>query len=136
MTCPDCHIPDNYNFHKPRSRRCCTEAPVVNGTQLQCIPNSMNPELECERENFQYDPETAMNAEIGLVYDFDVTEEGYPTGCPGIPSSFTGEKIKAGGNRGVQTPNCPQQMLAEPSTAKPVSEYVQDYANNRTMWLQ
>ena len=96
----------------------------------------MNSELQCERESFQNDPETAMNAEIGLVYGFDVTEEGYPTGCPGIPDTFNGEEIKAGGRRGADSPNCPKQMLAEPSTAKPVSEYVQDYAHNRSLWLQ
>ena len=96
----------------------------------------MNPKLSCERELYQSDPETAMNAEMGLVYDFEVTEDGYPTGCSGIPETFTGAAIKAGGRRGVSSPNCTKQMLAEPATDKPVSDYVQDYAVNRAGWLR
>jgi len=140
-TCPDCHIPEDTSVHqlffiKDPERKCCTDAPVVNGTQLKCIPNGMDPKLRCEVEIFQRDPETAMNAEMGLVYDFEVTEDGYPTGCPGIPESFNGAAIKAGGNRGVSNPRCPKQMLAEPPTDKPVSDYVQDYALDRGLWFR
>ncbi len=36
--------------------------------------------------------ETAMNCEIGMYFDFEVTEDGIPYGCDGF-EDFTSEKF-------------------------------------------
>lgn len=92
---------------------------------------------KCESYKFSKDPEVALNAEIGLVIDFEVDDNGYPYGCPGF-EEFNYESIIKNGpiNGNINAdPNCSKQMLAEPSTAKAVSEYVQDYADDRDLWL-
>ena len=106
-----------------------------NGTQAYCIPPEMG--SNCESYKFSKDPEVAINAEMGLVIDFEVDDNGYPYGCPGFEDFNYENILMTGHTTGVikADPICPKQMLAEPSTAKPVSDFVQDYADDRNLWL-
>ena len=105
-----------------------------NGTQAYCKPANMRG--KCESFRFSKDPEVGINAEVGLVLDFEVDEDGYPQGCEGLEKFNYAGLLEDMGKNDNAVPNCPTQMLAESSTAKAVSEYVQDYAHDRTLWFR
>ena len=114
---------------KNDDRSACDNAPMLaNGTKAYCVPGS-------ERYWFQKDPEVLINAEVGLVLDFEVDQDGFATGCPGL-ENFNFASIKENSRNAAAFHDCPKQMLAEPATAKAVSDYVTDYANDRSLWLR
>ena len=122
-------------MQKTADRSCCDDAPMLgNGTQAYCKPANMRG--KCESFRFSKDPEVGINAEVGLVLDFEVDEDGYPQGCEGLEKFNYAGLLEDMGKNDHAVPNCPTQMLAEPSTAKAVSEYVQDYAHDRTLWFR
>ena len=92
---------------------------------------------KCEKLKFSKDPETALNAELGLVFDFQVDENGYPYNCTGF-ENFNFETIGTAVDNGNTStiPDCHRQMLAEPANDKPVSVYVEDYARDRALWMR
>ena len=49
--------------------------------------------------------------------------------------SLNSASIKENKGNAAAFHECPKQMLAEPSSAKPVSEFVSDYADDRSLWL-
>jgi len=129
-TCQDCHVPEGKlpHLNKNADRSACDNAPMLgNGTQAYCVPGT-------ENYRFIKDPEVALNVEIGLIIDFEVDEDGFAKGCPGL-ENFNSASIKENKRNAAAFHECPKQMLAEPSTAKPVSDFVSDYADDRSLWL-
>ena len=116
------------HLNKDADRSACDNAPMLgNGTQAYCVPGT-------ENYRFIKDPEVALNSEVGLLLDFEVDEDGFAKGCPGL-EKFNSASIKENKGNAAAFHECPKQMLAEPSSAKPVSEFVSDYADDRSLWL-
>jgi hypothetical protein len=102
-----------------------------------------NVDRGCERYRFiSGRDEIAMNCEIGLYLDFNVEENGSPSGCAGLehfaaamgdPCQIVWSK-EPGTNRKGE-PGCSRQGYAEPTGSQPVSEFMELYANNQTAWI-
>ena len=99
--------------------------------------------------------EMALPAEIGLYFDFKVTEDGLPYGCPGLEtfhpenwnrsyqfqwSSLPKEGIEDPDPtnwRHYRTadPQCGLNTLEYPLGSKPLHEIIEEYADNQTKWV-
>jgi hypothetical protein len=97
----------------------------------------------CERYKFIIGrDEIALNCELGLYLNFTVTD-GIIGGCPGLEHMnasmqsndpwYAVSKEKLGGTDGQ--PGCGRQMLSEPAGSTPVSQIMDEYANNQTAWI-
>ena len=83
-----------------------------------------------------------MNCEIGLLFDFDVDENGIPSGCPGFehfsadvgnPCQIDWAKDPTMGQRGHA--NCAKHRNLEPPGSTPVSKIMENYSNSQTAWI-
>jgi len=89
--------------------------------------------------------ESMLNTDIGLFYDFQVREDGLPTGCDNLGENFTLEMFKKeykytwSGNSSVPTYKaetlCPLNTFAEPAGSDPLHKIVEDFADNQQYWI-
>ena len=118
-------------------------------------PDGLN--MGCERSLLiQGADEMAINSEIGLYFDFQVTDDGMPYGCPNL-EGFTTENFKrshdednswtawsvkpgAGGAYGPGSerydPECPLQTLAVPEGSTPLHQIVEEYAEDQDAFIR
>jgi hypothetical protein len=86
--------------------------------------------------------EMAMNCEMGLYRDFEVTD-GVIHGCPGLEVFNTSMHVNDGlpiwsqmpGQKGRQSPECKLQELAEPAGAQPLHKIIEEFAADQTTWI-
>ena len=89
-----------------------------------------------------------LQCEIGLYYDFDVGQDGIPTGCPGFAEmneEHWGRRPDGGiqnyyyswSNFGGQraSPGCPFQKHADEGES-PLHEIVDEFADSTASWLE
>jgi hypothetical protein len=97
-------------------------------------------------EQFKVHPgtdEIALNVEMGLYRDFEVTD-GVIHGCPGLEifnetmTEDNGKPVWSGPsgkyNQGQQ-PDCGLQQLSEPEGSQPLYQIMEEFANNQTSWI-
>lgn len=131
---------------------CCTDVPEGHF----CKPDADTVEDDnkvnggCEKYRFISGlDETALSCEIGMYFDFEVTDDGIPYGCPGFAKFNTstwktgdhlstwslGPKPGKPGRFEKHDPNCPLNMLAEPPGSTPVSAVFKEYAEDQDQWF-
>ena len=75
-----------------------------------------------------------MNAEAGLYFKFD-EEDGIPTNCPGLENfnfdTWNDTSLHKDHRRRAYHMKCPLNDRRLPEDDKPVSEIIQDYADNQ-----
>jgi len=77
--------------------------------------------------------EMALSCEIGLYYDFNVTEDGIPYGCPGFTDGWINNASRIAGHRWAR-PECPKNMMSVPDGATPLSTVFEEYAADQEKW--
>ena len=104
-------------------------------------PNGVNGGCEQMMLIFGAD-EMAINSEIGLYLDFQVTDDGIPYGCPNL-EGFNTESWKANHHIwsvkpgvGRYDPECPLQTLAVPEGSTPLHEIVEEYADDQDAFIR
>ena len=137
------HYACPYCGSKPRSQklikrweRCCPGRPEG----LACIPdnatrNDVDDIEGCERFRLSIPKEEMMmNAEAGLYFKFD-EENGIPTNCPGLENfnfdTWNDTSLHKDHRRRAYHMKCPLNDRRLPEDDKPVSEIIQDYADNQ-----
>lgn len=86
--------------------------------------------------------EMAINAEIGLYFDFNVTEHGFPTGCPGF-ERFDDNWAEKGwtwttteeSHWWKADPDCQFNKMQEPAGSTPLHQLFEDYAKDGDAWM-
>ena len=94
-----------------------------------------------------------MSAEIGLYFDFNVTHDGIPYGCPGL-DRFGTEWWKTSGKYKASTypkfegaenpadwyeddPLCSMNTMKVPNgQGKQIYQYFEDYAKDQDLWIK
>ena len=86
--------------------------------------------------------EMAINSEMGLYFDFKVTDDGIPYGCPQF-DGFNTQSWKSNQNLwsekpgiGRNDPECPLQTLAVPEGSTPLHQIVEEYAEDQDAWIR
>jgi len=157
--CPDCHYAQKSEsqWWTDDYKSCCTEG-VPDGAQCRPDDNRANGssalqadddvERGCEKFKFLFERDHAfLNTDMGLYLDFNVDEHGFPQNCAGL-ETFTSSRV-LNRQRGDDIPfiqggskrfrwadqECPKQYHAEPLGARPLYEYVEEFARNQTAWL-
>ena len=104
-------------------------------------PNGINNGCEKMMLIFGAD-EMAINSEMGLYFDFKVTDDGIPYGCPNF-DGFNTESWKSNKNTwsqkpgvGRYDPECPLQTLAVPEGSTPLHQIVEEYAEDQDAWIR
>ena len=104
-------------------------------------PNGINGGCEKMMLIFGAD-EMAINSEMGLYFDFEVTDDGIPYGCPNF-DGFNTESWKANHHIwsvkpgvGRSDPDCPLQTLAVPEGSTPLHQIVEEYAEDQDAWIR
>merc|ERR1712117_139310 len=122
---------------------CCAGTPEG----LTCRPdnatrNDVDDIKGCERYRFAFGKdEMMMNAEAGLYFKFD-QENGIPKNCPGLEHFNMDNWIRPNGEvnkkddiRRAYHMDCPLNDRRLPESDKPVSDIVQDYADDQVLWV-
>merc|ERR1712117_910192 len=122
---------------------CCAGTPEG----LMCRPdnatrNDVDDIKGCERYRFAFGKdEMMMNAEAGLYFKFD-QENGIPKNCPGLEHFNMDNWIRPNGEvnkkddiRRAYHMDCPLNDRRLPESDKPVSDIVQDYADDQVLWV-
>jgi hypothetical protein len=86
--------------------------------------------------------EMAMNCEMGLYRDFEVTD-GVLHGCVGLEVFNVSMPINDGkevwsklpGKKGRAEPECKLQELAEPAGSQPLHKIMEEFAADQTTWV-
>ena len=134
------NIPDGYFCQPDDADESETDANAVNGG--------------CERYRLVSGiDETAMSSEIGLYFDFKVTEDGIPYGCPGMETfksdnfnksySFTWSTTPKRSNPDPTNPrhwlkadpNCPPNTSELPKGSTPLHLIFEEYAKDQNKWI-
>eukprot|EP00929_Paragymnodinium_shiwhaense_P093294 TRINITY_DN5343_c0_g1_i3.p1 TRINITY_DN5343_c0_g1~~TRINITY_DN5343_c0_g1_i3.p1 ORF type:complete len:495 (+),score=86.48 TRINITY_DN5343_c0_g1_i3:498-1982(+) len=91
----------------------------------------------CERFKFLWARDHAMlNTDMGLYLDFQVDENGYPTGCKGFePNRFSMERVRERNGWGEGWQECGPQQHAEPPDAQPLFKHVEEFATDQQSWV-
>merc|ERR1712018_833341 len=55
--------------------------------------------------------EMALSCEMGLYYDFNVTDDGIPYGCDGFTEGWVNNDTRIAGHRWA-LPDCPKNMMS------------------------
>ena len=86
--------------------------------------------------------EMAINSEMGLYFDFEVTDDGIPYGCPNF-DGFKTESWRVPHHLwskepgvGRSDPDCPLQTLAVPEGSTPLHQIVEEYAEDQDAWIR
>jgi hypothetical protein len=149
--------PDMYNTVWPLSsseQACVDEAgpgmtckadPAIQGSTVPRKVNETDADTSkgCERfRTIVGRDEIALNCELGLYFNFTVTD-GIISGCPGLEDFYA--DMQANNGRYAESretpggiagqPGCGKQMLAEPAGSTPVSQIMDEYANNQSTWI-
>ena len=137
---PQCHV------EKDKDHKCCKGLQPGQFCQpdsdlMEHDSNGIN--MGCERYTFMIgNDETAINSEMGLYFDFQVTEDGTPYGCPNLegfhPENWKKKQftwtIKP--RHGRQDPECPLQTLAVPEGSTPLYQIVEEFADDQDAWIR
>jgi len=144
FACPQCtYRSPKKKFLQQEFDACCVGKPEDqmckpdNGTR-----NEVDDITGCEKYRFAFAlDEMAINAEIGLYYNFEEVN-GIPTStsCPGF-SKFNMENWKISKKnlqktRRAYNPGCSLNMRQEPATDDPLSTIIQTYADDQGAWVR
>ena len=152
-TCPNCAVPKDQWKEKGIGDEtnvefdlCCSNA---NGDFCKADPkpdtntfghpgnlDSIGQQPNCEFYRFIIGrDEMAMNAEIGLYFDFDVVN-GAPVGCGGTFDNFNMESWQHGRFYGIEHISCPRNMLADPLGSTPTHQLIENYADDQALFIK
>jgi hypothetical protein len=129
----------------------------ANGSWPWMINGDDNINAGCEKFKFIVGiDETSLSFEFGLYRDFQV-ENGAPKGCPGLENFNLAKWAEGPGDQNQYTwgqghinsplsnpewkwpstgePLCGKQMLAEPPGSTPLSQIVEEFADDQDAWL-
>ena len=147
------------NFRGPNCHKTQKQLGNQNWSREECCDGEDPKEgANCERWVFNFGKdEMAMNAEMGLYFDFDVDEDGMPFGCAGLEyfkarnwdkkAKFT-TSVKPNGDVNPDKPwkdidkfeyvgvECPKNNLAIPEGSTPVHQVLEEYAKDQDKWVQ
>jgi len=152
--CPS--VKNDIFWGKKQRRRCMDKTPKE-PAGMHCKPDrppggkvyrkpdepDADPDRGCEQWRLIIGKdEIALNCEMGLYLDFQVTD-GVPHGCPGLEhfNASMASDEKRGvwshlpGERRLSQPLCGKQKIAEPPGSTPVSEIMEEYANDQATWI-
>ena len=147
--CPPIYSPFQTLKHKtcyenvPEGQECHAD-PAAGSTEPR-QPDEEDDDLNngCERFRIVMNrDEMAMNCEMGLYRDFEVTD-GVIHGCVGLEvfnesmPINDGEPIwsKLPGQKGRAEPDCKLQELAEPAGSQPLHKIMEEFAADQTTWV-
>jgi len=147
--CPDCNVASIKDNNK-----CCKDVPEgqfckadrAGPNDPDTSPNNWSPLNQgCERFRFiSGADEIALNAEMGLYREFEVTD-GIIHGCPGLEifnqtMSDTSKKttVWSKGEDGWNgEPRCEKQRLEEPpGSGEPLHTIFEEYADDQAVWMR
>jgi len=143
--CPNC-VKGKEPWWSKSDEDCCNANNIPSGKF--CMPDEKSLDEKvvskgeqdsgCERWRFVMGvDEMALPAEMGLYFDFNQTD-GFPTGCPGFDNFHGGEGSRHWSSDGWARSDtgCEKQLLAIPSTDKPTSWYMEEYARDQNRWIK
>jgi len=120
-----------------------------NGTQNLKFNRDLDFSQGCEYARFNYGRhESALNADMGLMWGFEVDSVGYPFGCDGLKvftpggPSFSNAPCMAMGTskddweREGCRADCPKQTYKYPTDSMTLSQHVELYADNQAQWIE
>jgi len=150
-------IRENYqcpNCNKDSENSCCQNTKggfcKADGVAIEDDPDVNK---DCERYRFISGlDETALPSEIGLYFDFDVTDDGIPCGCPGLEKfnpdhfnisySMTWSQLPSKGLSGAANwhwqkadPQCDFNTLEYPAGSTPLHQIFEEYAADNQKWV-
>lgn len=142
--CPNCAIPESEVSNIAESleeyRRCCPNRPMgshcVPDTDADTIPNAFS---GCERfRTILAGDEFAMNSEIGLFFNFNVSSGGIPVGCPGFTANRWGDQGGQITKKALTQfeARCGHNMRSADNIGTPVSSFMQLYAQDQDKWVK
>jgi hypothetical protein len=120
-----------------KSSECCNKTYELGEYDAKCFKSSQK-------------DETYLNPDVGLYLDFDVTDYGRPTGCPGFMAYHRAgvwendaawrandRRSMPGGGDKLPKSECPKnEEVADPITQKKMYQLVEDYADDQELWVQ
>ena len=144
-------ISENYQCKekcKTSEPYCCLDVGVC---RADSVAYEDDPDINGGCEKFSFISgldEMALQSEIGLYFDFNVTDDGIPFGCPGF-EVFDGAHFNISYNlmwttlpkqnnpnqRYKSDPQCGPNTLEYPSGSTPLYKIFEDYAANQQNWL-
>ena len=149
------------NFRGPNCKKSEKQLNNQNWSKEKCCDGDEPKEgANCEKWVFNFGKdEMAMSAEVGLYFNFEVDEDGIPFGggCTGLEyftqtnwfkkTKFT-TSVKPNGPVNEEKPwkdvdkfdyvgvVCPKNPLAIPEGSTPVSQVMEEYAQDQDKWVQ
>jgi len=141
FACPQCTYRPNNKFMANEFDQCCVGKP----DDLMCksdnkTRNFWDDKKGCEKYRFAFTlDEMAINAEIGLYYEFDEVN-GIPTSCSGFKDfnmeNWSKSKSNLLNTRRAYTHDCALNMRREPANDEPLSTIISTYADNQAAWVK
>ena len=131
-----------YNEAKP-GMECVADRPKGSYTPRQINEEDGDVNEGCEQFRIIFGrDEMAMNCEMGLYKDFEVTD-GVIHGCEGLEhfnasmALNDGEAVwsMAPGKEGRQEPLCKLQTLEEPTGSQPLHKIIEEFAADQSSWV-
>jgi len=125
----------------PAGQECVSDAPANSNRPRTQSEEDATPDSGCERYHFiSGRDEIALNSDIGLHLDFQVTD-GIIHGCPGLEhfnetmrNTHNIVWSKLPGTWRAE-PLCQKQMYAEPPGSQPTFEIMEEFAADQTTWI-